>query len=193
MPPQRRGYTLFELIVVVALIVVLAGLAIPSIESMYSDSKLQAAVDQVGGKWAQMRTRAILEGRPYRFAVGANGSDFRVAPDDGQYWGGGDAAAPSGSEAPPLVVEDSLPRGIQFTQADTASVNPYDALNPPPSSSSGAWNTVAVFLPDGTAQQDVEMVFRMPNCAPVALKLRALTGGVSSRRLQADGPARDLP
>ena len=62
--------------------------------------------------------------------------------------------------------------------------NPYDALNPPPSSSSGAWNTVAVFLPDGTAQQDVEIVFRMADCSPVSLRLRALTGGVTSRRLR---------
>lgn len=183
----RRGYTLFELIVVVALIVVLASLAIPSIENMYADSKLQAAVDQVGSKWAQMRTQAILEGRPYRFAVGSNGSDFRVAPDDSQYWGGGDPPAASNAAAPPLVVQESLPRGIQFTQADTVSANPYDALNPPPSSSSGAWNTVAVFLPDGTAQQDVEMVFRMADCSPVSLRLRALTGGVTSRRLRADG------
>ncbi len=192
MRPVRRGYTLFELIVVVALIVVLASLAIPSIQSMYADSKLQAAVDQVSGKWAQMRTRAILEGRPYRFAVGANGSDFRVAPDDAQYWGGGDPPAPSDPANAPLVVQGSLPHGIQFTQSDTVSTNPYDALNPPPSSSSGAWTTVAVFLPDGTAQQDVEIVFRMTDCSPVSLRLRALTGGVTSRRLRADD-TRDHP
>ena len=186
MPPRRRGYTLFEMVIVLALIVLLAGLAIPSIESMYADYKLQSAVDQVSGKWAQMRTHAILEGRAYRFGVGANGSDFRVAPDDGQYWGGGDPAPAGDANAPPLVVEDSLPRGITFTQADLTDANPYDALNPAASPSSGTWTTVAVFLPDGTAQQDVEIVFRMPNCAPVALKLRALTGGVSSRRLPAD-------
>ena len=164
MQPRRRGYTLFEMLIVLALIVLLAGLAIPSIESMYADSRLQAAVDQVSGKWSQMRTRAILEGRSYRFAVGPAGSNFRVAPDDGSYWAGGDPPAASDSQAPPLVVEDSLPRGIQFAQADTPDLNPYDALNPAPASSSGTWNTVAVFLPDGTAQQDVEIVFRMPNC-----------------------------
>ena len=188
MPLRRRGYTLFEMVIVLALIVLLAGLAIPAIESMYADYKLQSAVDQVSGKWSQMRTRAILEGRAYRFGVRGD-SDFRVAPDDGQYWGGGDNPAPSDSETPPLVVEDSLPRGIQFSQADAAdAAGPTDASNPTLAPSSGAWNTVAVFLPDGTAQQDVEIVFRMPNCAPLALKLRALTGGVSSRRLPADGP-----
>ena len=130
MRPIRRGYTLFELIVVVALIVVLASLAIPSIESMYSDSKLQAAVDQVGGKSAQMRTRAILEGRPYRFAVGSNGSDFRVAPDDSQYWGGGDPPAASNAAAAPLVVQESLPHGIQFTLGGHGQHEPLRRLEP---------------------------------------------------------------
>ena len=198
--PSRRGYTLFEMVIVVALIVLLSGLAIPSIESMYADYKLQSAVDQVGGKWALARTRAVTDGRPYRFSVGPGGDSFRVAPDDSQFWGG-DAPPAADGTVTPLVVEDSLPRGIQFAVPDTTDPNttdPSGAGQPAPSAvpnssatgSGSGWNTVAVFLPDGTAQQDVEIVFRMPNCAPVSLCLRALTGGVSSRRLGADGSVR---
>ena len=108
---KRSAYTLFEMVLVLALLVLLAGLSIPSIESMYADYRLQAAVDDVGGAWASLRARAIIEGRPYRFAV--NGGDFRGAPDDPAFWPGGDTPA-SSDPAAPLIVQDSLPRGISF-------------------------------------------------------------------------------
>jgi prepilin-type N-terminal cleavage/methylation domain-containing protein len=191
---MRRGYTLFEMIIVCALLLIVAGLSIPSIESMYSDSKMQAAVDQVRGAWAAMRSHAISEGQPYRFSVAMNGSDFRAAPDGSDYWGGGDVPAPTDANNPPMVKEASLPRGIRFT-ADASDPGSADPSAPPssaPSSSGGAWSTVAVFLPDGTAQQDVEIIFRSPDAGatPISLKLRALTGGMTTRRLSAAGAGR---
>jgi prepilin-type N-terminal cleavage/methylation domain-containing protein len=178
----RRGYTLFEMAVVLALIVLLASLSIPSIESMYSDSRMQAAVDQVRGAWAGMRSHAISEGQPYRFSVSAGGGDFRAAPDRPEYWGGGDPPAPADPNNAPLVLQDSLPRGIRFTSADAGDPGPSDASTA--SAAGGSWSTVAVFLPDGTAQQDLEIVFRSRDAgaSPIALRLRALTGGVTTHR-----------
>jgi prepilin-type N-terminal cleavage/methylation domain-containing protein len=183
---KRRGYTLFEIVIVVALLVLLAGLTIPSIESMYGDYRLQAAVDEVGGNWASLRARAIIEGRPYRFAV--NGDEFRGAPDDPAYWSGGDPPVTGDSTATPLVVQDSLPRGIRFDNGDDSSASgPADSAgNAGTSPSSDGWSTLAVFLPDGTADQDVQLVFRSPTAGPITLQLRALTGGMSTRRTSAD-------
>jgi Tfp pilus assembly protein FimT len=185
---MRRGYTLFEMIIVCTLLLIVAGLSIPSIESMYSDSKMQAAVDQVRGAWAGMRSHAINEGQLYRFSVSLNGSDFRAAPDGSEYWGG-DAPAPTDANNPPLVMQASLPSHISFTvdASDPGSADPSAPPSSAPSTSSGAWTTVAVFLPDGTAQQDVEIIFRSPDAGatPISLKLRALTGGMTTRRLSA--------
>jgi prepilin-type N-terminal cleavage/methylation domain-containing protein len=182
----RRGYTLFEMIVVVALIALLAALAVPPIESMYAESTLQAAVDQVSGKWAAVRARAVIEGRAYRFCIHSNGSDFRAAPDAPEFWSGGDApteAEVSGDA--PLVVQDSLPRGIRFTMDGDVpgpGVNvAAGAAGASTDSDAGAWSTVAVFLPDGTAQRDGEIRFRSADSGPIALRLRALTGGMSTR------------
>jgi prepilin-type N-terminal cleavage/methylation domain-containing protein len=184
---MRRGYTLFEMLIVCALLLIVAGLSIPSIESMYSDSKLQAGVDQVRGAWASARSHAISEGQSYRFSESVNGSDFRVAPDGSEYWAGGDGPAPTDPNNPPLVNQDSLPRGISFTvtASDPGSADPSTPATSAPSISSGSWTTTAVFLPDGTAQQDVEIVFRLKEAGatPVSLKLRALTGGMTTRRL----------
>ena len=181
---KRRGYTLFEMAIVLALLVLLAGLAWPSLESMYSDYKLQSAVDEVRGKWASLRARAIIEGRPYRFSVVPGGGEFRGAPDAGDFWGGGDAAASGDSDNAPLVFEDTLPRGITFGMGDAGGpTSPADdsAAGAAPVNS-GAWTTVAIFLPDGTAQQDAQIVFSYPGSGSIALRLRALTGGVSTRR-----------
>lgn len=177
---KRRGYTLFEMVIVVGLIVLLAGLAVPSIEAVYVDYKLQSAVDQVRSKWAEIRARALTEGRPYRFACIPATGDFRVEP-----YGGSGVAAVADSDSEGLVVQDSLPPGITF-----AAVNSADPITGEMSSSpgaSGGWMTAAVFLPDGTGQQDQEIIFRYADAQPIALRLRALTGGMTSRHLSADG------
>jgi prepilin-type N-terminal cleavage/methylation domain-containing protein len=182
---RRRGYTLFELILVLALLVLVAGLALPSINSMYADSRLLAGVDQVRAQWALMRARATTEGRPYRFAVAVNSGAFRVAPDSPEFWAGGDPPpGPEGSDQP-LIVQDELPKGIRFDFGDA----PDAAAGQSPSASAPAdWTPVAVFLPDGTARDDKEITFRSANCTPLLLRLRALTGGVTCQPV-ASAPA----
>jgi prepilin-type N-terminal cleavage/methylation domain-containing protein len=174
---MRRAFTLFELLLVLALVVILAGIALPYIDSMYADSRVTAAVDQVKARWASARAHAIREGRPYRFAIVVNGNNFRVAPDDADFWGnGGGPATPDGQE-PPLVVEEGLPNGITFTDNGGAGAE------------GSGWTPVAVFLPDGTARDDVEIVMRGNNTRPQLVKLRGLTGSVTSRILPLDdGP-----
>jgi hypothetical protein len=38
-----------------------------------------------------------------------------------------------------------------------------------------------VFLPDGTARQDVEIRLNASGGAPISIRLRALTGGITTR------------
>ena len=45
------------------------------------------------------------------------------------------------------------------------------------------WSTVAVFRPDGTADRTIEIIFSSPNCLPLSVTLRSLTGTTSVRRL----------
>src|SRR5438105_14721693 len=140
---SRRGFTLLEVTLVMAVIVLLAAMAYPSLEAMYADIRLTAAADQIRAAWADARARAIEDGQPYRFAVLPQDGRYRVAPDsDFQADGGG---APVGdSELPPLVIEDSLPKGVRF--ADDGLAGEGDA---------GGWTTLGKFQPDGTASRDV--------------------------------------
>jgi prepilin-type N-terminal cleavage/methylation domain-containing protein len=171
----RRGFTLLEVLLVMAVIVMLAAMAYPSIEAMYSDVRLKAAADQVRAAWADARTKAIEEGRPYRFAVQPDGQ-FRIAPDAADFWtGGGGTPAPTDADTQPLVVEDTLPKGVNFADG---GVN--GGATDPTAGDSGPWQAVVRFLPDGTASQDVEIVFQAEGGGrPVSLRLRGLTGSVT--------------
>ena len=180
MRQRRRGYTLLEMLLVLALLVIFAALAYPSVDGMYSGVKLRAAADGVRGALMQARAHAIDETRSYRFAVVSGRGNYRVAPDSPAYWGGGDAPAPDDPNNPPLVLEGELPRGIPFVLGDPGAAPPGAAA---PASSgggdSGSWATVVTFSPEGIASADAEIVLRAAGTRPLVVRVRSLTGIVN--------------
>jgi prepilin-type N-terminal cleavage/methylation domain-containing protein len=207
----RRGYTLFELMLVLAVIVIVASIASPLVfQGLHSEGKVDAAADMVRARWADCRSHAIEEGRPYCFRVIPNTGKFKIQPyDPSSEPGGGDMSttlggqtttAPDGSpsgvngtivnsgaqntvfrfmdysgnpvdSSSGVVIEDVLPQGVRFgTQG-----NPVDPNSAEPTG--GDYVTIAVFLPDGTAMEDVEVTFGGKGASnPITLKLRGLTG-----------------
>jgi prepilin-type N-terminal cleavage/methylation domain-containing protein len=181
---MRRGFTLLELILVMTILVILAAISFPSIESMYGYYRLQGAADALRSSWADARTRAMEEGRPYRFSVVMGMGNYRVAPDSADYWAG-DPPAPADANNPPLVQSDALPKGIRFRRADSPSeAGSSDTVLPADSVGSNQWTSLAVFLPDGTARDDVAVVLEAGGARPLMVRLRGLTGGVSVRPLE---------
>jgi prepilin-type N-terminal cleavage/methylation domain-containing protein len=173
---HRRGFTILEVLLVVAVMVMLAAMAYPSIEAMYGDLRLTAAADQVRARWADARTRAIEEGRPYRFSTQPDGQ-YKIAPDTSQFWSGsGETTAGdvNNSDSPPLVIEETLPQGFKF--ADESNSGDTDA---------GPWQTAIKFLPDGTANTDKTITIQADGYRPVQLRIRALTGAVTAETLPA--------
>lgn len=160
----RRGFTILETLLVLALIIVIASIAVPSIDAMYSGVKLTAAADTVRGQWADARARAVEDGIAYRFSVVPSSGKFKVAPD------AGDDAQMDDSGDAPLKVEDSLPGNVTFSDANQSGGDGSD----------GDYQSVVVFLPDGTAREDVEVGFRSRGTRTLVLRLRGLTGAVTS-------------
>jgi prepilin-type N-terminal cleavage/methylation domain-containing protein len=187
----RRGYTLFEVVLVMAVLVIVSAFAYPSLKSLFGYHKVNAAVDTVRGAWAMARARAIEEGRPYRFSVEPGGSHFRVAPDQEDYWKG--SAPENDTQGKGFVLEHALPAGVQFSLGANGNSNgPEAPASAPPSGgadsngtgedktkASGNWTTGAVFLPNGTARDDVKITFQVRGVRPKTLQLRGLTGTVS--------------
>jgi len=184
---HRTAATLFEVILVMTILVVAAALVFPSLQSLQAPYKLDGAVDSVRGAWAEARARAIEEGRPYRFAVEPDGVHYRVAPDQDSYWAGAETSEdPKGAG---LVLEHSLPTGVRFSvNGEQASASPppqedgqdnYGQNEKETSVSVGSWTTAAVFLPDGTARDDAEVLFQVRGTRAKSLHLSSMTGNVT--------------
>jgi prepilin-type N-terminal cleavage/methylation domain-containing protein len=159
----RNGFTLLELMLVMVIIVVAASLSLPAMESMMADGRLKAARDMVRARWADIRGLAMREGRPYKFSVIQQTGKFRIEPED--------INAPSDTNDPATILEDELPPTILFNNQSSGS-NSGGA-------SSGGYECLVVYLENGTARDDVQIMFGKEGTRPIGLQLRALTGAVT--------------
>jgi prepilin-type N-terminal cleavage/methylation domain-containing protein len=184
----RKAFTLMELILVMAIIVIFGAIAIPASMSMYDGYRLRAGADGIRAAWVGARSHAVEEGQRYRFAVVQGKGNFRVAPDSGDYWS--NSLPDFDHDNPPLVVESALPNGVVFTVegrggmgGDEESSLPIGSVDP------GRWQTIAIFEPDGTAQEDVTITLDTVGggARPVIVSLRALTAISSTKNGSAEG------
>jgi prepilin-type N-terminal cleavage/methylation domain-containing protein len=179
---RRRGFTLLEVLLASAVLLMLAAICYPSLKSSYGYYKLTGGIDSVRAAWAMARARAIEEGRPYRFSVEPNGSHFRVAPDKADYWSG--SAPADDSQGKGLVLEQALPGGVRFSVNGQPTGNIPEDKSPPGKDDKAKvagieWSTTVVFLPDGTAKDDVNILFQVQGARATRLSLRGLTASVS--------------
>jgi len=184
-PRRRRAYTLLEIVLVMALVVIFAAIAVPTISTMYASYKVRAASDTIRAGYAQARSHAIEESRRYRVGVIYGKANYRVAPDAPEYWSGG--TPPSDAQNPAYVLEDALPGGIAFGTPNSPMPDDGDTVLPPDSVSPGMYTTVAVFESDGTSRgtdgDDVVIILQKPGAGPpLTVYLRGLTGTATVRK-----------
>ncbi len=169
----RRGVTLLELMLVLAIVAMLAAIAYPSIETMYGDLRVQAAADQLRGRFALARSRAIEEGRRYRFEIQSNSGGYRILPDNSEFWSDGSGVAGDEvGDASPLQLEDALPDDIVVQVVDDRGMGTSDG-----------WTRLVVFLPDGSCSDDRVIRLERPGNRPVEIRIRSLTGAISTHVL----------
>jgi prepilin-type N-terminal cleavage/methylation domain-containing protein len=159
----RSGFTLMELMLVLLIVILAAGLVVPYVDSLLQPSQVTAAIDEVRVNWEQARGRAMEEGRPYRFSIVEGGDSFRIEPDDM------DTNPEKGYE-----IDGILPEGCLFVGNESGLV---DVAATP--AKGGTMVSKVVFLPDGTAREDVDLSFGRPGLPRVTLRLRALTGNIT--------------
>jgi len=159
---SRTGFTLFELIIVLMLIVIGASIGVPMIDSLMNPNQVGAAIDTVRTHFEQTRARAMEEGRPYRFSITEGGDTFQIEPDDADV-----------DSDPGYVLPGKLPEPCLFVPNGTGIIDPSMT------SQGGSLKAVAVFLPDGTARDDVDVSFGRAGLARATLRLRAITGAVN--------------
>jgi prepilin-type N-terminal cleavage/methylation domain-containing protein len=167
---SRRGYTLFELIVVMAILILLAAVLLPTVAMFRGDSRPRAGTDAIRAELAAARARAKDEGKPYRIAISKDGKRLRRAPDDAQF---ADANAFEYAEGSQPAVD------YPFEDTITAAVVAEQDADSNTADSSG-WVTIAIVRPDGTCEaiqgRDNILVSLTEDNGPVLyLRIRGLT------------------
>lgn len=181
---NRRGWTLFEMMVVMALVVILGAVAAPSLFSSYTQYRLKSAADGMAAAFARARDSARRHGCSYRLSIIPDTGNYRIAPDNPDA-----VTGTTNQQGDPLVIEDHLPNGVQIAMGNTEASDPDNPGNSAGStvgqSDQGQYVVAAVFKPDGTAQTDVQVVLSAKGAIPLAVKLRGLTGAVTTEPMPA--------
>lgn len=123
MAPQRNGFTLFELLLVLAILVVITAAAYPSIRRLMSERIVRQAAETLAVKFNATRVRAIENGIAYQFRVQAGGRQYCAAP----------------AEAVDINRVNAVAGGAQ------SGVGSASAAAPSSSGSSGAGSTLATW------------------------------------------------
>ncbi|MBN2477373.1 MAG: prepilin-type N-terminal cleavage/methylation domain-containing protein [Pirellulales bacterium] len=152
-----RGYTLLEMIIVVAIVALLVALTMPAMRGPLGKSELRGAAKQVRTALAGARLRAIESGVAQQFHFQPGGNRFEVVPRPTRDAGMGlpfssgqatrriAAAVPRSPEEPE---PDQLPGGVRFVGQQTAEPSPEDSPQTVRLDAE-SWSPPIVFYPNG--------------------------------------------
>ncbi len=181
-PFIRRGLTLFEVLLVLALMVVVAAVSMPLLQNSIARARLENSGDLVRAAWGRARIAAMQAGEPYVFRYEPKGSRYQIAllsaitaEDAGDI-----------NSLPPVSDEDEeyaeadmlrlaknrLPTDIVFAAGDVSAV---PQLAAPAEAATGGWSQPIVFYPDGTTS-DASVLVANAVGETQRVTLRGLTG-----------------
>lgn len=187
----KRAFTLIELLLVLAILVVLAAAAAPVLRNTMRAAGLKSAADSVRVEWTKAHVRAMKTGRIQVFRFQQGGNQFTVQPfaaaDDEiesapqvQGFGSdpGEIASPKLDES--LAV--TLPDGVTFAQgqarSEGRSLNIEEEIQDA-NRFEGDWSQPILFYPDGSASDAYVVVVHEELETGIRVNLRGMTAGVT--------------
>ena len=204
---RRRGYSLMEMIVVLAVIASFLALALPAVFHPLAKAELRGAARQLEAVLLDARTRAVESGVVQEFRYEPGGRRYEIRPR-GQATSGTPAAAALATPAPlpaarpplpasagaspqpvavtvPEPLSESLPDGISFADPQDERrgeppLQPLTETKPPAvdeSPTGDRWVTLLCFYPNGRSP-NARLKLQNSQSWSVELMLRGLTGTV---------------
>lgn len=180
----RRGLTLVELLAVLAILVVLSGLAWPAVESRLEDARmdaagrgLEAAIILARAEAQRRGTMVTLEARP-----GRDGQTILTLGGSGE---------PAARSVAPLAVIGS---GVSLSRTPPAADAPAAVHAVPAAAAEAAPEplTIARFMPDGTAMAPGPIYLSSAG-RTVSYTVNRWTGSARATPFVADGSNADDP
>jgi len=119
---RQRGFSLLELIIVLAVVLIVAAITAPKMREIIDAQKLRGAAQEYAGLMQIARTRAAEDNKPYEIRTVVNGTSttaFVDLNDDGAYQPTGDAQGKN--------PEPGIPLPEQITIGDTGAPQDFEA------------------------------------------------------------------
>lgn len=188
-PIPRGAFTIFEMILVLAVLVTILGVLWPALENLHTEYRLRQGGALVQARMAGARVHAIDRGVPYQFRYEPGGQRFLVLPYDQQLLSGQTQAGGSGRKPP--RVAGALPSArASFDSTGTGALAgtpvPAEWLDGLPDAANFTgvgWSAPILFYPDGSAGA-ARIVIRDKKSRMVVVSVRAFTGSISVSKIE---------
>ncbi|MGE0761077.1 MAG: Tfp pilus assembly protein FimT/FimU [Pirellulaceae bacterium] len=183
---MRRGFTLLELLLVMAIVVAVTTLAIPLMSGPLENYRLRLAADQVRASWVRARAMAMEKGQTYAFDYMPWTGDYQVQPwltgndylETDELVSMGITAEGESLAAAMPAKQETLPEKTFFVGSETAMDMRAETLASSTPDQLAAQPTYIYFYPDGTTST-ARLIVANQRQRQVAISLRGLTGVVT--------------
>jgi type II secretory pathway pseudopilin PulG len=187
------AFTLFELLLVLALLVVIAAISMPLLLNSLSHARLQSSGELVRAAWGKARLAAMQAGETYVFRYEPTGSRYQIAR----------LSAITAEDAdelntlPPVTAEDA-----EYTEADmlrlaksrlapeivfaAGQVAAVPQMAGPAVAIEGGWSQPILFYPDGSTS-DAAVLLANGDGETMRVTLRGLTGIARASEIGSEG------
>jgi prepilin-type N-terminal cleavage/methylation domain-containing protein len=180
---RHRGLTLVEIILVLSLLVVIAAVSLPFMNTSISRAHLHGASDILRDALSRGRLTAMQTGEIQAFRVEPKGARFQLVALEKLSLPESSQPAPDNSDGEHSVHDilrlapPRLPDQVIFAAADVAASNHAEAIYG--TSKDASWSAPILFYPDGTTS-DATILLQNDLGQTIRVTLRGLTGIVSS-------------
>ncbi|MGE3317464.1 MAG: prepilin-type N-terminal cleavage/methylation domain-containing protein [Planctomycetaceae bacterium] len=184
----HSGFTLMEMLLVLAVLLLLSAVAWPVLEHVLADYQLKRSAETVGTAIAGARLRAIDAGAAYQFRYEPGGRNWFVVPFDRDDLSGGAESTAGTTAATARTLMGELPESLSFRAADGSNAGERlqsEALQLLPNAVqlvNKTWSPAILFYSDGSAAEAAFEVLDKEGDA-FRISVRDLTGTVSIDRV----------
>lgn len=185
---RRGGFTLLEIMLVLAVLVVIAAMTMPALGRVVETQRLKQAADQVRASWMRTHLTAMRTGQLQMFRYENGAGRYRVetwqaAEDDVESkFATDNPSLRSGPQPTAEAGEQALPDDVIFSAGDAEFDNRSSKIEDDVSKlgggPAGAWSRPILFYPDGSAS-NAHLVVSNKRGRAIRVDLRGLTGGVT--------------